>query len=121
MKSCKLSVALTHYQQAHRNFTDGHYEACNGQIRSFIENLIPEICKQVTQKEFHNNPPAALQNLRQNGKVDGNEEGTFKNFWNHIQDGGPHQGLTSASEALYRLHMATAMARYLMEKLLESS
>ncbi|GJL50833.1 MAG: hypothetical protein NPIRA01_20600 [Nitrospirales bacterium] len=27
-----LSVALTHFQQANKNFTDGHYESCNGQI-----------------------------------------------------------------------------------------
>lgn len=119
LESCGLSVALTHYQQAYRNFTDGHFESCNGQIRSFTENLIPEICKRITGVELINNPPAALQNLRQNDKIDNNEEGMLKNFWNHIQDGGPHQGITSASEALYRLHMGTAIARYLMEKVMQ--
>lgn len=118
LESCGLSVALTHYQQAYKNFTDGHFESCNGQIRCFIENLIPEICKCITGKELINNPPAALQNLQQNNKIDSNEEAMFKNFWSHIQDEGPHQGLTTASEALYRLHMATAIARYLMERLL---
>jgi len=68
--------------------------------------------------EFINNPPAFLQNLRDKGKIDHNEEGMFKNFWKHIQDEGPHQGLTSESEALYRLHMATAITRYLKEKLM---
>ncbi|MCA9469863.1 MAG: hypothetical protein KC643_31065 [Nitrospira sp.] len=113
-----LSIARTHYQQAYKNFTDGQYEACNGQIRPFVENLIPEVCKSVTGAEFENNPPAALQNLRQNSKIDHNEEGIFKNFWSHIQDRGPHQGLTTESDALYRLHMSTAIARYLMEKLM---
>lgn len=114
-----LSVALAHYQQAYKNFTDGQYEACNGQIRSFVENLIPEICKKITGKEFLYNPPGALQNLQQNSKIDRYEEGIFKNFWSHIQDGGPHQGLTTESDALYRLHMSTAIARYLMEKLVD--
>lgn len=117
----RLSVALAHFQQAYRSFTDGQYESCNAQIRSFTENLIQEICKKITGKEFPNNPPAALQNLQQNSKIDHHEEGMFRNFWSHIQDEGPHQGLTSPSEALYRLHMATVMARYLMEKLLEAS
>lgn len=119
LESCGLSVALTHYQQAYKNFTDGHYESCNGQIRSFAENLIPEICKRITGVELINNPSAALHNLQQKNKIDKNEEGMFKNFWSHIQDEGPHQGVTTESEALYRLHMATVIARYLMEKLMQ--
>ena len=32
-----LNVAATHYRQAVDNYTDGNYEACNGQLRSFFE------------------------------------------------------------------------------------
>lgn len=113
-----LAIALNYFQQAYQNFTDGHFESSNAQIRSFVENRIPEICKNIRGVEFINNPPAFLQNLRDKGKIDHNEEGMFKNFWKHIQDEGPHQGLTSESEALYRLHMATAITRYLKEKLM---
>jgi hypothetical protein len=36
---CKLKVASKHYSQACENLAAGNFEAANGQIRSFIENL----------------------------------------------------------------------------------
>ncbi len=118
LKSCGLNVSFKHYQQAFENFTDGILKLVMGQSGLLLQNLIPEICKQITGGDFTCNPPSALQHLKQKSKIDGSEEGMFKNFWTHIQDEGPHQGLTTQSESLYRLHMATAIGRYLMEKLL---
>ena len=38
----------------------------------------------------------------------------FRYFWGGIQDKGPHTGLTTHDEALYRLHVGTAIGHYLV-------
>lgn len=35
-----MNVASTHYRQAVETFGDGNFEACNGQLRSYLEDLI---------------------------------------------------------------------------------
>lgn len=111
----QLSVAGTHYRQAVNNFTDGHFEASNGQVRSFVEAFLPQLSLQLTGKTS-TNVGAALQHLKHAEILDEHENNMLKAFWNGIQDNGPHAGLTSGSEALFRLHSGTAVARYLLAK-----
>jgi hypothetical protein len=112
----QLKVASEHYRQAVDNFTRANFEAANGQTRSFLENLFITLCEQRCGTKC-TNPNAALQHLRDKGQIDGGEWNNFRAFWNDIQDNGPHQGLSADHEALYRLHVATAIARYLLQKL----
>jgi hypothetical protein len=111
-----LAVALAHFQQAHDSFARGNHEASNGQVRPFVENLAIELCREQSGTEF-DNAPAALQHLRQAGRFDDAEWNMCRGFWDGIQDNGPHHGLTTDQEALFRLHTATALARYLLWRL----
>ena len=111
-----MSTASNHYRQATDNYTDGNWEACNGQIRSFLEDLFITACERVCSKAFRD-PNAALQHMRDKGVIDNEEYNILRSVWNGFQDNGPHRGLSFDQEALFRLHLATAIGRYLAHKL----
>ena len=110
-----LNVASVHYRQAHESFVAGNWEAANGQIRSFIENLLIELGRRQTSKA-RSDPAAALQDLRNCSFFDDPEWQMLRAFWKSIQDNGPHHGLSDEQEALFRLHVATSVARYAIHK-----
>lgn len=110
-----LNVAAEHYRQVLESFTASNWEAANGQIRSFMENLLIELGKQETSKG-RSDPSAALQDLRDQGFIDNPEWQMVRGFWQSIQDNGPHHGLSYEQEALFRLHVATSIARYMIHR-----
>ncbi|NQT56300.1 MAG: hypothetical protein HQ551_08745 [Desulfobacteraceae bacterium] len=118
--SLELKIASRHYSQACENLVSGNFEATNGQIRSFLENLFITLCEKGSGKKM-NDAGSALQHLRQISKIDASEWNTFRGFWDSCQSNGPHHGLSSNEEAIYRLHVATAIARYLLYKFLEEA
>lgn len=115
LRDLGFSVALAHYQQAVENFVQNNSEAANSQVRPFIENLFLSLCQQHAGRQFPD-ASAALQHLRKVAWLDDGEWNHFRSFWADIQDNGPHQGLSSPEEALFRLQVATAVARYLLAK-----
>ena len=116
LQTRRLDVPFRHYRQAVDNFTNEQLEACNGQIRSFLEALFVEIGMRLTSRNI-DNANAALQHLDNRGHLDQAEWNMFRYFWGGVQDNGPHAGLTTHDEALYRLHVGTAIGRYLVKKL----
>jgi hypothetical protein len=113
LENSTFYVALKHYHQALDSFISGNFEAGNGQIRSFIENLYIEMTKVATSKEFRD-PSGALQHLKNKGLINEAQYNYLRYFWSEIQDKGPHHGLTHEEEALFRIHVATATSRYLL-------
>ena len=114
-----MNVAAEHYKQACDNLVDGNFESANSQIRSFLEDLFISICDKICGKSF-GEASAALQHLRDKGVIEPSEWNTFRGFWDTCQTNGSHHGLTNSEEALYRLHMATAISRYLIHILREA-
>lgn len=110
-----MTVAATHYRQAVDNFTDTYWEAANSQTHSFVEALLLGIAA-VQDGKALSTPQAALQRLQKRGLLDDAEYQLFKPFWPGIQDNRPHAGLGDEEEALFRLHSATVIARYLLAK-----
>ncbi len=110
-----LSVARRHYRQACDNLAEGNFEAANGQLRSYLEDLFVGVCARVAGKTF-GDPGGALQHLRDTGHLDPKEWATFRGFWDASQTNGPHPGLSNSHEALYRVHVGTAVGRYLIAK-----
>lgn len=115
LSNCELRVAARHYSQACENLAAGNFEAANGQVRSFLENVFITICVKVSGKALKD-PGAALQHLKQINKIDPSEWNNLRGFWDSCQSNGPHHGLSNNEEAIYRLHMATAIVRYLLYK-----
>jgi hypothetical protein len=69
LQDLMLTVAAEHYRQAYESFTASNWEAANGRIRSFMEDLLIELGRQETAKT-RPDPPAALQDLRDQGFID---------------------------------------------------
>jgi hypothetical protein len=108
--TCKTSCSTSPL-----NITASNWEAANGQIRPFMESLLVDLGKRETSK-VRSDPSAALQDLRDQEFIDKPEWQMIRGFWQGIQNNGPHQGLSYEQEALFRLHVATAIARYLIYK-----
>lgn len=115
LRELGLNVASEHYRQAYESFVAGNSEAANGQIRSFMEDLLIELGKRQTTKT-RSDATAALQDLRDARFFNDSEWQMFRAFWHGIQDRGPHHGLSNEQEALFRLHVATSIARYTVHK-----
>jgi hypothetical protein len=110
------AVALRHYGQAVRNFTNHDLEAANGQLRSFLENLFVQLAS-AHAGYMGNEPVAALQQLRDKGTLLDGEFDLLRGLWKLSQGRGAHQGLTTAEEALFRLQTTTSAARFLLHHL----
>jgi len=115
LRDLGLNVAAEHYRQAHESFVASNVEAANGQVRSFMEDLLIELAERETSKA-RSDASAALQDLRDKRFLDDAEWQMLKGFWQGIQDKGPHRGLSHEQEALFRLHVATSIARYALHK-----
>jgi hypothetical protein len=109
-----LNVAGAHFRQAVDNFERRNWEACNGQLRAFMEELLLK-AGNATGKDFKD-PTAALQHLYQTGIQDTIEYNTAKALWAALQHNGAHAGLSDEDEALYRLHSTAAWARYVIKR-----
>jgi hypothetical protein len=108
-----LAVAARHYSQACDNLTAGNFEAANGQIRSYLENLFITLAHEASGTSF-NDAGAALQHMKDRGILDPPLWNTLRGIWAVCQTNGPHHGLSDADEAVFRLHMATAVGRYIL-------
>ena len=108
-----LEVSSRHYRQAVDNHRNGNLEASNGQLRSFLENLLIETAQQTTGKRI-TDPKGAVDRLRNAGFLDGDEASLLKGLAGISNKRGAHHGLTDEEEALFRLHFSTAAARYLL-------
>lgn len=111
-----MNIAARHYEQAVENYTDNNFEACNGQLRSFLEDLLSQAARMKGKRQTVS-PDGALEHLRRERILDNEEWNIFRALWAASQDNGPHAGLTDEDEARFRLHTATASARYLLRKL----
>ncbi len=110
------AVALSHYGQAVRNYTNHELESANGQLRSFLESLFVQLARDHVGYAG-DEPVAALQQLQNRDKLLDGEFNLLRGLWTLSQDRGAHQGLTTAEEALFRLQATTSAARFLLHHL----
>ena len=108
-------IAASHYRQAVDSYVDGRREASNGQLRSFLEDLLPGLCEEVTDRR-PSTSRGAIDRLRNAAAIDGDEAELLKGVVGVSNDRGAHAGLTDAEEAIFRLHIATSVARYLLAR-----
>jgi len=109
-----FDVASVHYRQAVENFSEGNFEACNGQLRSYFEALVKISAERLGQTQSPG-VQAALDYMR-GSTLDNEEWAVFRALWAGSQDNGPHAGLSDQEESRFRLHTTTAAGRYLIRK-----
>ncbi|NOX36714.1 MAG: hypothetical protein GXO78_04175 [Calditrichaeota bacterium] len=109
-----FDVARRHYNQSYTSFVDGRWEACNGQLRSFMEDFLIQLAKSQSG-QIRSDPNAALDDLR--GNLLNNKEWNLgRSIWAILHTSGAHAGISDYDEALFRLHIATSYANYLLKK-----
>ncbi len=116
LESLGLTTAGTHYQQAVDNYQSGNWEASNGQLRSFLEDLYIELCRRKTSNVFADGQ-AAIQALQNAGLLEPGEFNLARGLFEMSNGRGAHRGLSDPQEALFRLHFSTALARYLIARI----
>lgn len=119
LKKVGFEVARTHYRQSYDSFVDGRWEACNGQIRSFMEDLLIQAGKFHSGKP-RDDPQAALGDLR-SSLLEDSEWNFARSLWSILHTSGAHRGLSECQKSLFRLHVATAFARYLLGRVCPTS
>lgn len=108
-----FDIARKHYRQAIDSHRSENLEASNGQLRSFLENLLIELANEETGK-LSKDPRGAIDRLLNFDVIDGDEAQLLKGLVGISNQRGAHHGLTDDEEALFRLHFSTAAARYLL-------
>lgn len=110
-----FDVAKRHYDQCYESFVDGRWEACNGQLRSFMEDFLIKLGNSQSSQS-RTDPNAALGDLRSNLLLNDKEWNLGRSIWAILHESGAHAGISGHDEALFRLHIATSYAQYLLNK-----
>jgi len=109
-----FDVAKRHYNQSYASFVDGRWEACNGQLRSFMEAFLIQLA-QSQCGQIRSDPNAALNDLRDN-LLNDKEWNLGRSIWAILHSSGAHAGISDYDEALFRLHIATSYTNYMLKK-----
>lgn len=113
LRKYNLSVAQGHYNQANNSFNRGDWAACNGQLRSYVEELLNRLAENITDISPENSqaakvalakcdPPIFYKQL--NEWLD-NGQGFFETFWKRLHPEGSHPGLSDENDSIFRLNL----------------
>jgi hypothetical protein len=109
--------AATHYRQCAEGVGSRNWESANGQGRSFLEDLIPRIARELGGDKAPKDPRAALQFLRDKGLLLEGEFDFARGLWEMCNSRGSHPGRSDAEEAHFRFVVISAYARFLLSRL----
>lgn len=108
-----FSIAKGHYTQAVNAFTRGEWAACNGQIRTFVEELLSKLAEDITGNKYRTSHEARTALSQSSPKLFypelnewlGNGTGYFETFWKRLHPHGSHPGLSSENDSMFRLNI----------------
>ncbi|MHA7295224.1 hypothetical protein [Arthrobacter sp. HLT1-21] len=104
---------LTYYRQAINAFDRGDFHACNGQLRTFLESLLRELCD-VSGIESRQEPKADAQRLLNAKAISRDEKDLLVTIVTISNSNGAHPGATSQDEARFRLLLVATTTRWLL-------
>lgn len=120
-----LSVVKT-LDQAHRNFVEGHFEACNAMLRTSLEDTLTQIAIEIAGglekipagNPVHGAKPADVRKyLLQQRFFEQDEAEYIRVFYGYASTDGSHPGISNESESRLRRLMIVALIQYCLEKL----
>jgi len=103
------------YRQAVDNFRagPGNEEACNGQLRNLLDAVLPLVCERLSGKLIED-ANGAIQHLHNTKHIERSLYDLLRGIYSLSNTRGAHLGLSDTEEALFRLHLTTAVVRYLL-------
>jgi hypothetical protein len=111
--------------QAHQNFIEGRFEACNAMLRTALEGTLKHIAAKIAggiqkipaSNSVYGATPADIRRyLHQQGFFEQDEIGYIKEFYGYASTDGSHPGLSNESESRLRRLMIVALIQYCLEK-----
>jgi len=115
-----FTVAKTHLEQAYDNYLDGNWEASNGALRSFLQDVFDQIALILYAEEAVKKEPGGERRklLQDKGFIEGDTEAKLvSSFFSFASYSGSHPGISSESDCRLRRYIAIALASYYLEKL----
>jgi hypothetical protein len=108
--------ASTHYRQCAEGVGSRRWESANGQGRSFLEDLIPRVARELGGSKAPGEPRAALQFLRDKDLLMEGEFDFSRGLWEMCNSRGSHAGRSDEEEARFRFVAISAYARFLLSR-----
>ncbi|MFJ7756485.1 hypothetical protein ACQKGI_14340 [Peribacillus muralis] len=113
LKKHNLDIAKGHYNQASNAFNRGDWAACNGQLRSYVEELLNKIAEKISGITPSSSQAAKIALSKCNPPIfykDLNEwlddgKGFFETFWKRLHTQGSHPGLSFEADSIFRLNL----------------
>lgn len=115
-----FSIAKNHLKQSYDNYVEGHWEAANGALRSFLQDVFDQIALIIAPREAGQKAPGGdrRQLLQEKGFIESNTEAKLvSSFFQFASHKGSHPGISNESDSRLRRYMAVALASYYLEKL----
>lgn len=115
-----FDIAKNHLTQSYENYVEGNWEAANGALRSFLQDVFDQIALIIAPQEARRKEPGGERRklLQEKGFIESDAEAklvsTFFQFASHK---GSHPGISNESDSRLRRYIAIALASYYLEKL----
>lgn len=115
-----FAIAKNHLKQSYENYVEGNWEAANGALRSFLQDVFDQVAlivaPQEADKKEHGGERRKL--LQEKGFIEGATEAKLvSSFFQFASYKGSHPGISNEPDARLRRYMAIALASYYLEKL----
>ncbi|MGL4762902.1 MAG: hypothetical protein ACRCWG_15875 [Sarcina sp.] len=120
-----LNTSLGHYKQAITAYTNGDWASCNAQLRTYIESLILEMAKSLSNNQSFATTNNAIQFLAHTSSpilfTDLNEysndgKSFFQGFWKRLHPEGSHPGLSNKYDSIFRLNLVLIISMELLRR-----
>lgn len=115
-----FAIAKNHLKQSYENYIEGNWEAANGALRSFLQDVFDQIALIITPQEAKQKKPGGERRilLQKKGFIEDDMEAKLvTSFFNFASYKGSHSGISNESDCRLRRYMAVALASYYLEKL----
>lgn len=115
-----FNVAKNHLEQAFDNYLDGTWEASNGALRSFLQDVFDQIALKLWPEEAAKKEAGGARRklLQEKGFIkEDTEAGLVRSFFKFAHGEGSHPGISNESDCRLRRYIAVALASYYLEKL----
>jgi len=115
-----FAIAKNHLKQSYENYIGGKWEAANGALRSFLQDVFDQIALIVVPQKASGKPAGGERRklLQQEGFIEDDTEAKLvSSFFKFASQDGSHPGISNESDCRLRRYMAVALASYYLEKL----
>lgn len=125
LQSFDMQDVHNYLEQAHQNFIDAQYEACNAMLRTGLESTLQHVAKHLAgnldniprANPKYLTPVDVRKYLEQQGFFSDDEIRFLKEFYGYASTDGSHPGISNEAESRLRRLMIVALIQYCLEKL----